>query len=40
VTREQQESVVIEAPPVSGLKRGETPQHYVARTFVLDLGDF
>lgn len=29
-----------EAPPVSGLKRGETPQQYIARTFVLDLGDF
>jgi RNA polymerase-associated protein RTF1 len=28
------------APPVSGLKKGETPQQYVARTIELDLGDF
>jgi len=27
-------------PPASGLKRGETPQQYVARTIDLDLGDF
>ncbi|WVQ81177.1 hypothetical protein IAT38_003299 [Cryptococcus sp. DSM 104549] len=33
---------VPEAPPVSGLKKGETPQQYVARTVQLDLdlGDF
>jgi hypothetical protein len=34
------QKAVVEAPPVSGLKHGETPQQYVARTFVLDLGDF
>ncbi|WWD21079.1 hypothetical protein CI109_105560 [Kwoniella shandongensis] len=27
-------------PPASGLKKGETPQQYVARTIDLDLGDF
>jgi hypothetical protein len=27
-------------PPVSGLRKGETPQQYVARTVALDLGDF
>jgi len=27
-------------PPVSGLRKGETPQQYVARTVELDLGDF
>ncbi|KAK8843402.1 hypothetical protein IAR55_007059 [Kwoniella newhampshirensis] len=27
-------------PPASGLKKGETPQQYVARTVDLDLGDF
>lgn len=32
--------VAAEAPPVSGLKRGETPQQYVARTVTLALGDF
>lgn len=31
---------VARPPPISGLKRGETPQQYVARTIVLDLGDF
>lgn len=31
---------VAPTPPVSGLKRGETPQQYVARTITLDLGDF
>ncbi|KAL7421173.1 RNA polymerase-associated protein rtf1 [Cryptotrichosporon argae] len=28
------------APPASGLRKGETPQQYVARTIDLDLGDF
>lgn len=28
------------APPAGGLKKGETPQQYVARTIDLDLGDF
>lgn len=32
--------VAAEAPPVSGLRKGETPQQYVARTITLDLGDF
>ncbi|GFZ47472.1 hypothetical protein JCM24511_05216 [Saitozyma sp. JCM 24511] len=27
-------------PPASGLRKGETPQQYVARTVDLDLGDF
>lgn len=27
-------------PPVEGLKKGETPQQYVARQIELDLGDF
>ncbi|WRT68947.1 uncharacterized protein IL334_005929 [Kwoniella shivajii] len=29
-----------DVPPASGLKKGETPQQYVARTIDLDLGDF
>lgn len=32
--------VAAEAPPVSGLRKGETPQQYLARTITLDLGDF
>lgn len=32
--------VAAKAPPVSGLRKGETPQQYVARTITLDLGDF
>ncbi|WWC64143.1 uncharacterized protein I303_106751 [Kwoniella dejecticola CBS 10117] len=29
-----------DVPPVSGLRKNETPQEYVARTIDLDLGDF
>ncbi|WWC73205.1 uncharacterized protein I206_107171 [Kwoniella pini CBS 10737] len=29
-----------DVPPVSGLRKNETPQQYVARTIDLDLGDF
>ncbi|WVW79215.1 hypothetical protein I302_101181 [Kwoniella bestiolae CBS 10118] len=29
-----------DVPPASGLRKGETPQEYVARTIDLDLGDF
>ncbi|KAL1406068.1 RNA polymerase-associated protein rtf1 [Vanrija albida] len=34
------ESAPVAAPPVSGVRKGETPQQYVARTVDLDLGDF
>ncbi|ORX39021.1 hypothetical protein BD324DRAFT_618258 [Kockovaella imperatae] len=30
----------VATPPLSGLKKGETPQKYIARTIDLDLGDF
>jgi RNA polymerase-associated protein RTF1 len=32
--------ITINAPPISGMRKGETPQQYVARTVTLDLGDF
>ncbi|TXT08753.1 hypothetical protein VHUM_02881 [Vanrija humicola] len=39
-TAEQSNTVAPAPPPISGVRKGETPQQYVARTVDLDLGDF
>ncbi|BEI83954.1 hypothetical protein CcaverHIS002_0405580 [Cutaneotrichosporon cavernicola] len=32
--------ITVKALPIAGMRKGETPQQYVARTVTLDLGDF